>query len=211
MSVYSVGKRIVGLMPGWLVRFRPFAVYEIPPGAHVGDSGPVRQASHTLDCDVRWIADAREAAPIASSELCGEWNGSMRRAVVARRDDRTVACAWIATETFSERELGLQFQLEPGEAWLFAAFVVPAYRNQGVYRQMLEFVVEGLGAEGMRRLLFGVALGNEPSRRAHARHGSTELGRIVALRTMGLTFCRCSGCLRRRGAKAGESVVRIEC
>lgn len=215
--LYRIGKRLVRSLPAWLIRFRPFVVYEIPLAATSppSSSAAPREARPPLAWRIAWVADSAEAAalrPVASQECVDAWNGTTRRAAAVWDGVRPIACAWIAAESFDERELGVQFALRPDEAWLFAAVVDPARRGQGVYQRLLEFLTAELRAAGMSRLLLGVTVGNEPSRRAHARQGAIEVGRVTALRTLGLTFCRNSGGLRRTSrADAPQSPCQSLC
>jgi len=87
--------------------------------------------------------------------------------------------------------------LRPREAWLHAAVVDPHWRNQGVYGQLLEFVIHELREAGVERIVLGVTFGNEPSRRAHARYGATKVTSILAIRSFGFNFCVRSGHVTR--------------
>jgi GNAT superfamily N-acetyltransferase len=160
LRAYRAGRRLVRMLPPWLVRFRPFRVYEIPlsggrrpPDDHATAPRPGRGQT---ECDVRWAsrpAEAQPLSPVASPENLAGLNFTSRRVAAAWRAGQAIGCAWVATEAFEERELGLRFELAADEAWLFAAVVDASWRNQGVYRQLLEFVVRELRAGGMRRLL----------------------------------------------------------
>ncbi len=134
---------------------------------------------------------------LASDRTCADLSFKTRRAAAAWYEGQVIACVWIATESFEEVDLGLRFELRTSDAWLFAAVVDESERNQGVYRQLLEFLIDELGRDGMRRLLFGVSVGNAPSQRAHARQGATLAGGILAVRSLGFTLCFRRGRVRR--------------
>ena len=198
--IYRTAKKIVGSLPAWLFRFRPFGVYEIPvnnstaaPRSH--DASPWK-----LDCQVRWVADQTEAATlrrVASQESIAALNFTTRCAAAAWLEGQVVACAWIASESFEEADLGLWFELQPTEVWLFAAMVDPPRRNQGVYSQLLKFLTAEFVGSDVRRILLGVTLGNELSHRAHSSHGAMRIGTVVAVRMLGFTLCFRSGQVRR--------------
>jgi GNAT superfamily N-acetyltransferase len=218
MHLYRAGRRLVRSLPAWLLRFRPFVVYEIPLAR--GGDAPIaswQDAREPLADGIAWIADAAQAAylgPLASQECIDSWNAATRRAAAVWEDGQPIACAWIASESFDEGELGVQFVLRPDEVWLYAAVVAPGRRAQGVYGRLLEFVIADLRAAGLRRMLLGVTVGNEPSRRAHVRQGAVEAGRLIALRALGVTICRTSGGLSRvpqaeRGAR-GPVRLRVD-
>jgi ribosomal protein S18 acetylase RimI-like enzyme len=205
--LYRAAKRAVNALPPWVLRFRPFVVYEIPLASGARKDHDLASASKPVIADIRWIRnceDANSLLPLASRACVDQFNGTTRRAAVASLDGQRVGCAWIATGSFSETDLELHFELAPDEAWLYAAAVAPAHRNRGVYRQLLEFLIADLRAAGVRRLLLGITVGNEPSRRAHARLGAIEVGRILALRALGLTRCWCSGGVRNQRGELGE-------
>jgi GNAT superfamily N-acetyltransferase len=212
-SLYRAAKRAVYALPPWIFRFRPFVVYEIPLGPALQNGRESTSASESPGVDVRWIENRQQAQallPLASRQGVDEFNGSTRRAAAAWIDGQAIGCAWIATSSFSESDLGLQFELASDEAWLYAAAVAPDHRNRGVYRQMLEFLIAELRAAGIRRLLLGVTVGNEPSRLAHARQGAIEVGRITAVRALGLARCWSSGRVRRlESARDARETARL--
>ena len=204
-----MGKKLVGSLPAWLFRFRPFGVYEIPLTTQMGNPVsmqlPRRGTRGALDCQIRWVADRAEAGMLrrlASQESIDALNSTTRRAAAAWLDGQAIACAWIAAEWFEEPELGLRFEMQPTEVWLFAAAVDPSRRDQGVYRQLLEFLIAELRRSDVQRILLGVAFGNEPSRRAHARQGATSVGAITVARCLGLTICRRVGRIRLLSPRA---------
>lgn len=194
--LYRIVKKLVSLSPAWLFRFRPFSVYQIllPKSDETSAGTPYRhyKSRGKLNCQVQWVKNLSEAAmlrSLAAHENIASLNFTTRRAAVAWLEGEIIACAWIATELFDERDLGLRFELQPTEAWLHAAMVDPLRRRQGVYGQLMEFIIEELGRSEVRRILLGVTVGNEPSRRAHVRHGATPIGSIVAVRSLGFTAC----------------------
>jgi GNAT superfamily N-acetyltransferase len=184
---YRAAKRIVRLLPASLVRFRPFRIYEMP----LNDGTRSRKPSD-LKCHVAWISSSDEGAVLkhlAAAHNVAAVDGTITRAVAAWVDDRAVGCAWVTRKTFLECELGLEFELKSNEAWLYAAVVEVRHRNRGIYGQILQFLIDELRQEGVERILLGVAFGNEPSRRAHARQGASHISSIFALRSMGISCC----------------------
>ena len=194
---YRIAQRTIRLLPSWLVRIRPFVVYEI----HLRDSEAtpfLRPAS--LPCSVRWVSVDTEASalePLATVDTIRRWDGRSCRAAGVWLDERIIGCAWIAYQTFSEEEIGLDVVLSQSEAWLFAAHVGSEWRHQGVYGLLLQFLIAELKTGGLERLLFGVTLGNEISRRAHVRHGAVPVGSIMAIKSLGIRCCLRTGRIRR--------------
>lgn len=191
--LYRLVKKLVSLFPSWLFRFRPFGVYQIllPKSGETTSKTP-HQSSSKLKCQVRWVKDSSEAAMlgrVADRENIAALNFTTRRAAAAWLEGEVIGCAWIATESFDEPDLGLRFELQPTDAWLFAAVVDPLRHRHGVYGQLMEFLIAELGRSEVRRILLGVSVGNEPSRRAHVGHGTSQIGAIVAVRILAFTAC----------------------
>jgi GNAT superfamily N-acetyltransferase len=178
-----------------MLRVRPYSVFSIPLAGGEGDL-PNRGDTHCQDVGVRWLETNAERSALehlVDNVNLATWNGTTRRVAVAWRTSEPIGVAWIAMESFDEPHLGLRFALARDDAWLHSAFVAPSWRKQGVYRGLLQYVTSSLQAEGCRRLLLGVTTGNEPSRRAHNAFGAAKIGRIVAARSCGLSFCFAMG------------------
>jgi GNAT superfamily N-acetyltransferase len=201
---YQFGKKIVGRFPVWIFRARPFHVYVIPlPNSlnaevHDAESRNTRQGSS--DFEIRWITDRAEATllqGLARQESIAAFDPIARPCAAAWLGGKVVACAWLATESFEDTDLQLRFALQPGEVWLFAAVVESSHRNLGIYKKLLQFICDELDHNGFKRILLGVAIGNEPSLRAHARQGAKQVGYIFAVRSMGFTLSFSHGAVRR--------------
>ena len=141
-------------------------------------------------------------------------NGTTRRAIAVWQDEKLVAVAWVAAESFAEPELGLHYQLGDNEVWLFAAVVNPDYRRQGIYRQLLQFLIQELSQTQVQRILLGVSSGNVPSQQAHHHQGATKLGTIFALKGLGFAFCKVQGQVKvashRRFAWRRNIEIKVE-
>ena len=192
--LYPIGKRCLDCLPAWILRIRPFHVYEIrlsdtkiatPSGAdsdHIGDS--VR---------MQWLTDGSQLpllSELAAMENLRSWNGTTRRVVVAWLDHEPIGAAWIATEFYAEAELGLRYSLHDDEAWLFAAVVRTLHRQRGVYSRLLGFLIHELAKEKRSRVLLGISAGNEASYAAHVKFGARRIGSVFAAKCLGMQFCR---------------------
>jgi hypothetical protein len=198
-SLYSVAKRALNRLPSWLLRARPFGVYEIVLTPTKAQAAKLA-ASPPLACDVRWVDgtdDLQSLVGLTSQANVDAFDANHRRVAAAYSQGRPIGCAWIARQWFDEPELGLRIELGPQEGWLFAAAVTSERRNQGVYGQILEFLTGELREETMERILLGAVSGNVPSERAHARQGARQIGSIAAVRALGVACCRASGAVRR--------------
>jgi hypothetical protein len=67
-SLYHMAKKLVRTLPPWLLRFRPFGVYEIP--LPKSDDAPAampflpRRSGRQIDCQVGWVIDSTEGAKL---------------------------------------------------------------------------------------------------------------------------------------------------
>jgi L-amino acid N-acyltransferase YncA len=194
--LYRVSKRVIDALPPWVMRVRPFHVLEID----LSETLPTEEPHNNLSIvETRWIATSQELASLASiadPTNLEKWNASTHRVAVASRDSEPIGLVWISTPSFEEPQLGLVVELAPNDAWLHSAYVVPAHRRQGVYRELLEFVFPSLREEGFRRILLGVTSGNAASRRAHECVGATGIGRIIAARTLNVSVTYSAGQVR---------------
>lgn len=196
-SLYHVARRVFHLLPEPLIRFRPFAVYEIRLNYTAAQPRP---RTKELQCQVNWITNPADVAALrllTSDENIKLFDAHSRRIATVRTNDHAVGCAWVAWESYEESELGLQFLLRPSEVWLFAASVDPQWRNQGIYGELLDFIISELGRLGLQRILMGVTLGNEASRHVHARHNAKRLATVIAVRSLGFHCCARTSLVKR--------------
>ena len=159
--LFRVVKTCVDCLPGWLLRFRPFGVYEIRfADCEADSSGSTNASDAAAAVSISWITDREQLTKltdIAAEENLQAWDGATRRVAIAWREGRPVGAAWIARETFAEPDLGLSYRLQPDEAWLFAAVVQPEHRRQGIYGHLLRFLIDELADEQLSRLLLGIS------------------------------------------------------
>jgi len=195
--LYRLIQRCVQAIPPSLLRFRPFGVYEIGLPQHHHEP---RNSSTDSARQIKWITSRDEArclTELATDENIAKCNGTTHRAVTVWQDQKLLAVAWVAAEFFTEHELGLHYRLSEDEVWLFAAVVAPEYRRQGIYRQLLQFLIEELSQTKVERILLGVSIGNQPSQQAHSLQGARQLGTIFAVKCLGLVFCKVQGHVKK--------------
>lgn len=196
-----------GKLPPWLLRWRPFRVYRIA-------IEPTTFSNHGVDqrFSIRWGTrdDLASLSDLSTSECIGCWDGSSQRVAIAFFDELPVGVAWIASDTFAERELGLEIRLADAQAWLYAAHVHREYRRRGVYRSLLLYVISRLRDEGKQQLLLGATFANQPSILAHEQQGAIAIGSVVAARFLGLCFATSSGDIKRQTLPMGTS-TRLHC
>jgi ribosomal protein S18 acetylase RimI-like enzyme len=81
------------------------------------------------------------------------------------------AYGWVSFREAHIGELGLQLQLEPGEAYIWDCATLPAFRRRHYYTALLIHILQELRAEGLCRVWIGADADNTISMRAFARTG----------------------------------------
>ena len=197
---YPIAKAALRRLPAWLLRWRPFGIYQrrLAQKGTGWDPECGSDAAAGVRCEWTTPSVLSQYPHLTADELLDAWDPPQCRAALAWSDGLPVGIAWIAQHRFREQELGIAFDLADDEAWLFAAHVIPAFRNQGIYRQLLGFLLNALRDEGKQRLLFGIASGNRASRHAHGVQDQAPVGRLVAVRVLGLTTAMASGACHRQ-------------
>lgn len=214
-TTYRIGKTLRGLVPPEALSFRPFHVYEIAL-ADITPRTCLMQNRHSQSTaaqglTIEWVSSLTDLCllkPLVAANNLAALDFGAIRAAVAWAGAEPVACAWIATGSFNESELGLRFDLESTDAWLFAAVVAAKHRRQGIYGRLLSFIVTQLRQENMRRLLLGVSIGNVPSNRAHMQQGAKKVGSVFAIRSFLFRGCWSCGKVQIRSSRVewGRSI-----
>jgi RimJ/RimL family protein N-acetyltransferase len=84
--------------------------------------------------------------------------------------------AWLALERYDDLETGVQFPLEPHQAWLYGVWIDPRQRQQGWYRHLLNTLAADIQRRGVTHLRFGIDRTNQRSHRVHERLGARRVG-----------------------------------
>ncbi|MGI9429544.1 MAG: GNAT family N-acetyltransferase [Bythopirellula sp.] len=195
--LYPLAKTCVQALPESLLRIRPYGVFEISL-RHQVDEPPWRPGNSSRQ--VEWVDSRtvlRHLGDLVSPQNANLWDGNQCRAAAVWQNDTPVGVAWIAKGSFAEPELGIHFQLEPDEVWLFASVVAPERRRQGIYSDLLNFLREELTRAGLQRILCGISVGNSASLAAHRQAGAQQLGHVFAAKTLGIVCCRTRGAVKR--------------
>jgi GNAT superfamily N-acetyltransferase len=85
------------------------------------------------------------------------------RAFVGCVADEVVAFAWLSTGAEWIGELGLEIRPPAGEAYVWNCVTLPAHRNRGYFRALLERVTMVARDEGISRLWIGAVDGGAES------------------------------------------------
>ena len=103
-----------------------------------------------------------------------------RRCFAARRQDQLAAYGWVSFAEEHVGELGLHLRLLPHEAYIWDCATLPDYRRQGLYANLLGYIVRTLWSEGVGAFWIGADTANQPSQAGIARAGFTAVTDLVA-------------------------------
>jgi GNAT superfamily N-acetyltransferase len=93
---------------------------------------------------------------------------------LARVAGQVVGWGWCATEEASIGELGISFQIPPGNRYLWDFVTTPSWRGRGIYPRLLQTIV--VREREAERFWLGHDLSNEASARGIAKSGFHEVG-----------------------------------
>jgi len=82
----------------------------------------------------------------------------------------------------------MRYRLAPGDVWMFDAYVLPAFRRQGLFRRLNDFAAREYRRAGYARVLSAVETLNRHSVRAHLALGARPRARMFCLGLMGLNL-----------------------
>lgn len=192
-TIFQIARRLFQSIPPWLLRWRPFTIFEI---RLPGDDEPLDDESSIR---VDWVTRKQlpQLKQLSPPRLLDGWS-PQSRAMAAWQGDDPIGITWLATGQFQESDLGVTFELDDDEVWLFASHVLTDHQRQGVYSRLLAFAVRELTAEGKHRVLLGTTRGNLPSRNAHEKMGAVAVGSMLAARVFAVfSIARSGGQVQR--------------
>ena len=109
--------------------------------------------------------------PDSTRSLVAERLTSGHLCFVARHEGRVVSACWTATRRAWTDFLRAEIELAVGDAYLFDAFTLPAYRGKGVAPALYAHQLRELQQLGYRRAIRATVPENEPALRANLKRG----------------------------------------
>jgi GNAT superfamily N-acetyltransferase len=167
---------------------RRYVVYELDPSK----IDPRQQVGTEIDLQ-RCESEASVQAVEALTYFKRVYSTGPCLAYQATIENKILGGMWAATEAFDENELGVRLLLTEKQAWLFAALVSKQARGQGVYGQLLPFVIDDQRQRGHDQILVSVNPDNLRSNRIHLRWAKRTVGYVTAIRLLRIGFCHVSG------------------
>ena len=197
--LYLIGSTVNRFVPHWLFRFRRFVVYEMDTArlaAEVSErktpaDAPINVSWCETDDDIR----AAEKLTYTSADSVGD-NFKIAQ---AKSDQQLAGALWAVRNSFTEHELGIQFDLTPNQIWLFAALVDSQFRRQGIYAQVLSFMCSAGESEfateatGSPQFLLCVNPHNIASNRVHQKYAKEVFGQAFSFKFFNIATCFCFG------------------
>ncbi len=192
------------IVPPSLFRCRKFVVLQLL------DRPPRSQNPHV---SVSWCETESQVRAVEQlTYFQRSYSSGQLVACQATIDGQLAGGFWSATEQFDESELGIRYLLAPRQAWLFAALVNHQFRRQGVYCEILNFIIHELKEENHQHQLVAVNPHNLGSYRVHLEHSFRSPGSIFALRALNIAVCFAFGeieCSRRISFNARKNPIQI--
>ena len=102
--------------------------------------------------------------------------------VVARREGRIVAAAWIAVQPVWVSFLGCRIDVTPDEGHIYDKFTLPAYRGHGISNAVRTFHLKHLQRAGFRRATGAVLPENVSSLRDDTKGGFRVYGVLCRIK-----------------------------
>ena len=197
--LYSIGMVVNRVVPNWLFRFRRFVVYEMD-AQRLGSMVDAIKSRTESSIDVSWCETEEE---IRAAEKLTYTNadqvGDEFKIVQARSGQQLAGALWAVRNSFTEDDLGIKYDLESNQVWLFAALVDSQFRRQGIYAQVLsymcqegesEFVTE---AEDLPQFLLCVNPHNIASNGVHKKYAKEVFGQAFSFKILNVAACFCFG------------------
>jgi len=120
-------------------------------------------------------------ADAVRADIQQRWQGG-DLCFAAEQDGRIVSACWVGTRRGWTEFLRCEIPLEPGDAYLYDAFTLPAYRGSGLAPAVCQAQLRHLSSEGYRRAVRGTVPENRPALRAHAKSGFRPFAMLVSVR-----------------------------
>jgi len=165
---YCIAIAFDRFVPQWLLRVRRFNVYEMETGIDV--------ATESGDVAVSWSDSEEETLAVE------QFMGPMRSVVDVGADDMRACYAKVGGEMAAAFWMASNIFMESGLT-----------RRQGIYTQILEFMLPDLQASGKSQVLLSVNPDNVASRVVHEKYARRKVGSAIAVRVLGIAACTVSG------------------
>lgn len=184
--VYSVAAIFNRVVPEWLFRYSHMVFYEMDP-----DSFPSPKDKPDGNVIVDWADAAEQGSEVRRLTYCNPGTiGENLFAVSAHVEGKIAGGFWAAIHSIDEKWLGIRLELEPDQAWLFAARVGDEFRRMGIHSKVLRFMCTGMRDHGFGRQVLAVNPHNVASVTVHEKYASKKLGKFTVLRFLGFVWCR---------------------
>jgi ribosomal protein S18 acetylase RimI-like enzyme len=118
---------------------------------------------------------------------------SGRRCYAAWVGEELAAYGWVSFDEEFVGELNLRLRLLPGEAYIWDCATLPAFRRNGLYSALLDYIAAQLRREGLRHIWIGADLANLPSQRGIARAGFRYVADLLIERVLAMRLAWVQG------------------
>ncbi len=197
--LYSIGIAINRIVPLWLFRFRRFVVYEMD-AQRIAALVDVNNSRTDASIVVSWCEteeDIRAAEKLTYTNA--DQIGDQFKIVQAKSDQQLAAALWAVRNSYSENDLGIKYDLQSNQVWLFSALVDTRFRRQGIYGQVLRFICceekskFTTEAAGAPQFLLCVNPHNIASNAVHKKYARGVFGQAFSFKFFNIAACFCLG------------------
>ena len=138
--------------------------------------------------DFAALDDAMHSTGLYPDDVVSSRLRDGRRPYAVETDGIIASFGWVALSAEPIGDLGISFQLQPDEAYIYDCATRPDYRGRGYYPALLRFMAADLHRIGRHRAWIGTAPGNVPSQRGILRAGFTKIADVHVNRGDSGTF-----------------------
>lgn len=182
--LYALQRIWSRLVPRWLLGAEDALIFRL-------DLSPLQDREKDFE-EVRWATEQDSEALAAFGSNPEELYDRLQRharAGIIERQGRVVAWNWCESGGHDQYDW-LRFILGEEDIWSFDGWVAPEFRGKGLFPKVKGFMAAEYAQAGYTRMFSWIDTLNHNQQRANAQIGGRPVGRIMAVRILGLSVVR---------------------
>ncbi len=185
--LYVIEILIDRVVPEWLFRCGRTAIYKID----LQRASSVRSSIAEIQvCRSQDLSQLREMTFNDSDEK------DTVVAVCAKIDAEMIGGFWAAWSFYRDYPMGVLFDLDDDQGWMYAGFVEKDHRRKGIYSDIIRELSSVLSQRGINRQYFAVSVANKPSMAA-SKKIADSIGCVTSIKMFGVVVGWSSGQLKQ--------------
>jgi len=117
-----------------------------------------------------------------NTELFKKWLENESLFIIALKNNKIVG--YTCVEFYPQKPIDRVLKLQQNEAWGRDAFILPEYRNKGIYSIMFSLVTNLAKEKNLSKIYGSVDVKNLKSLKIHKKFGSKVIGRYIYLKLL---------------------------